>query len=229
MLAVSDALAADMAALGIPRSKIALNYTGLDRDRFRPLDHTGLRATLAASLGIALPANGPLIATVGALVVRKGQDLVMAALAELPGAHLLIVGKGEDDRHLRRLASDLRVADRVHFLGSVDHDLLPVILSAADVMALPSSHEGLANAWVESLACGTPLVIAEAGGARELVTGDGAGAIVARNVDAVRAGIADVLERKLPALAVTAFADRFSWQNNAADLAAHFTRFARQA
>ncbi len=229
LLAVSDALAADMAALGMPRSKIALNYTGLDRDRFRPLDHTGLRATLAASLGIALPAKGPLIATVGALVARKGQDLVIAALADLPGAHLLVVGKGDDDRHLRRLAGDLRVADRVHFLGSVDHDLLPVILSAADVMALPSSHEGLANAWVESLACGTPLVIADAGGARELVTGDGAGLIVVRDVDAVRAGIADVLARKLPTRAVTAFADRFSWQNNAADLAAHFTRFARRA
>ena len=53
-----------------------------------------------------------------------------------------------------RLGNLLRIADRVHFLGILDHDLLPPVLSAADAMVLPSSSEGLANAWIEALPAG---------------------------------------------------------------------------
>jgi teichuronic acid biosynthesis glycosyltransferase TuaC len=224
LLAVSQALADDMVALGMSRQKIALNYTGLDRDRFRPLDNVALRSTLSKEMGIALPATAPVFSTVGALVQHKGQDLVIGALAKFPGAHLLLVGKGGDERHLCNLAQDLRVADRVHFTGSVDHDLLPLILSSSDAMVLPSAREGLANAWVEALACGTPIVISDVGGARELLTGPDAGVIVARTVEAVAQGMAQVLAAKANPQAVSAYAERFSWDRNAADLAAHFER-----
>nr|WP_137676058.1 glycosyltransferase [Parerythrobacter lutipelagi] len=224
LLAVSQALARDMTEMGMPAHKIALNYTGLDRDRFRPLNHVGLRAMLAKSLGIELPATGAVFSTVGALVQRKGHDLVIGALGHFPGAHLLLVGKGEDEKHLRTLAKDLQVDDRVHFVGSVDHDLMPVILSASDAMVLPSAREGLANAWVEALACGTPIVISDAGGARELVTGPEAGVIVERTVDAVAGGMARILAAPQNRQVVASYADRFSWQQNAADLAAHLER-----
>jgi glycosyltransferase involved in cell wall biosynthesis len=116
------------------------------------------------------------------------------------------------------------VAERVHFLGSLDHDLVPLVLSAADAMVLPSSSEGLANAWVEALACGTPLVITDAGGARELVTAPEAGRIVARDpltiADGVRALLADPPLRE----DVAALAARFSWQANAEALAAYYER-----
>ena len=60
--------------------------------------------------------------------------------------------------------------------------MLPALLSAADAMVLPSASEGLANAWIEALACGTPLVITDVGGAREVVTGpDGWAASRARS------------------------------------------------
>jgi teichuronic acid biosynthesis glycosyltransferase TuaC len=58
------------------------------------------------------------------------------------------------------------VAERVGFLGAVPHEDLPALYCAADVMALPSASEGLANAWVEALACGTPIAISDVGGAR---------------------------------------------------------------
>ncbi|MCR2832917.1 glycosyltransferase [Parerythrobacter lacustris] len=224
LIAVSQALADDMVALGMSRRKIALNYTGLDRDRFRPLGNVALRSTLSKELGIALPATAPVFSTVGALVQHKGQDLVIGALAKIAGAHLVLVGKGEDERHLRNLAQDLRVADRVHFTGSVDHDLLPLILSTSDAMVLPSAREGLANAWVEALACGTPIVISDVGGARELLTAHTAGVIVERTVEAVAQGMEQVLAAKADPQAVAAFAERFSWDRNAADLAAHFER-----
>ena len=101
VLAVSEALAQDMAALGMDRGRIAIHYTGLDRDRFRPLQNAGLRRMLGERLGVALPEKGPLIATVGALIERKGQKMVVRALAQLPDAQLLLVGKGPDEPQAR--------------------------------------------------------------------------------------------------------------------------------
>ncbi|MFZ1741277.1 MAG: glycosyltransferase [Pontixanthobacter sp.] len=224
LLAVSQALARDMSALGMDYNKITLHYTGLDRDRFRPLENVGLRSMLGQSLNLELPEGKPLLASVGALIERKGQDLAIGALASIPGAQLLIVGKGPDEQHLHNLARDMRVEERVHFLGSVDHDLLPVILSAADIMVLPSASEGLANAWVEALACGTPLVISDAGGARELVTSPEAGLIVERTPEAVTAGIKQLLANPPARYAVAATADRFSWEEHARLLGTYYNR-----
>ena len=215
VLAVSEALAADMAALGMDRGKIAIHYTGLDRDRFRPLQNAGLRRMLGEKLDLPLAEKEPLLATVGALIERKGQALVLRALADLPDARLLLVGRGPDEARLRSLAGELGIADRVHFLGLLDHDLLPLVLSAADAMVLPSASEGLANAWVEALACGTPIVIADVGGARELVRGAAAGLIVAREPTAIAEGVRTILDNP-PVPAETArIVEQFGWASHA--------------
>ena len=220
LLAVSEALAADMVARGLPGEKIVVHYTGLDRALFRPLDRAASRAMLAARFG--LPAEGPLLATVGALIPRKGQQLAIRALARIPGARLALVGTGPDQATLELLARDSGMADRVHFLGSLDHALLPAVLSAADAMVLPSASEGLANAWVEALACGCPLVISDAGGARELVTGPTAGRIVARDADAIAGAVRELLADPPARERVAECAARFSWDANAAALAGYY-------
>ena len=224
LLAVSRTLAGEMAELGMERGKITVHYTGLDRDRFRPLGHPGLRGKLGEALGIALPEHQPLLATVGALIERKGQDLVIGTVASIPEARLLLVGTGEDEKHLRELAEAMRVADRVHFLGTLDHDLLPLVLSAADLMVLPSRSEGLANAWVEALACGTRVVTSDIGGARELIASPDAGLLVERNTDALIAGIKHLLANPVPKERVAASVAQFDWKVNAAALAAHYDR-----
>lgn len=224
LLAVSQALASDMAALGMDRSKITVHYTGLDRERFRPLAHPGLRTRLNETFAIALPETQPVLCSVGALIERKGQDLVIGALGHLPGAHLVLVGKGADEGHLRNLAADLGLAARVHFVGSLDHDTLPLVLSASDAMVLPTRNEGLANAWVEALACGTPVVTCDVGGVRELVTGPAAGELVDRTIPSIVEGIAAVLARKTARDRVASAVARFDWKTNAADLAAYYER-----
>lgn len=222
LLAVCGSLASEMAQLGMPRSKIRVHYTGLDRDRFRPLEHTQLRAQISRELNFALPDNAPLLTCVGALIERKGQDIAIGALPRIAGARLVLVGKGDDEVHLRDLARDLGVADRVHFAGSIDHDLLPLVLSASDAMVLPTSNEGLANAWVEALACGTPVVTCDVGGAREIITNNTAGRLVERTPEAVAAGVNDVLNNPPMRQAVAAMAEKFSWDTNAIELAAHY-------
>jgi len=222
LLAVSEALADDMAAIGLPRDRITVHYTGLDRSLFRPLGRERSRARLAQELGVALPGDAPLLATIGALIPRKGQQFVVRALARLPSAHLALVGAGPDRGALETLVREAGLGGRVHFLGSLDHALLPVVLSAADAMVLPSGSEGLANAWVEALGCGCPLVITDVGGARELVTRPEAGRIVARDADAIAEAVRALLAAPPAREAVAECAARFSWEANAAALAGYY-------
>jgi glycosyltransferase involved in cell wall biosynthesis len=224
LLAVSHDLAGQMVDMGMDAQRITVHYTGLDRDRFRPLGHTQLRRQLSEELGFAMPDNAPLLACVGALIERKGQSIAIAALRDIPGARLVLVGKGEDEARLRALAASQGVAERVHFAGSLDHDVMPLILSAADVMVLATMAEGLANAWVEALACGTPVVTCDVGGARELINDPAAGRLVARTPAAVAAGINAMLNAPPPREAVAALTEHFSWNTNAAALAAHYER-----
>ncbi|CAN5375877.1 glycosyltransferase family 4 protein [soil metagenome] len=213
MLAVSAAMRESMIALGMPEDRIHVHYTGVDLDRFAPGD----RAAAKAARGL----SGPVIATVGALIPRKGQALVIDALATLPGATLLLIGEGPDRDALATQAERLGLAHRVRILGPVPHADLPGWLGAADVMCLPSASEGLANAWVEALACGTPIVITDVGGARELLDGPGAGRIVARESGAIAGGIATILADPPDPETVRAPALRFTWEANAVALEAH--------
>jgi glycosyltransferase involved in cell wall biosynthesis len=103
----------------------------------------------------------------------------------------------------------------MHVLGSLDHTLLPVVLSAADAMVLPSASEGLANAWVEALACGCPLVITDAGGAAELLTRPEAGRVVPREADAIANAVNALLADPPDRDAVAATVERFSWPAHA--------------
>ena len=117
LLAVADGLADDLAALGVDRAKITVHRTGLDRAVFRPLD----RAECRIKLG--LPLNPPVLACVGALIERKGQCFAIEALAQMPGAILLLAGTGPDEGRLRALAASLGLTERVHFLGAVPHEI----------------------------------------------------------------------------------------------------------
>ncbi len=224
LLAVSEALKRDMTALGLPESKITVHYTGLDRDLFRPLGREQSRRKMAEDFNVRLKDGERLLASVGALIPRKGQHFVIRALTQLPDTQLALIGMGGDEGALRQLAIELGVPNRVHFLGSLDHGQLPVVLSAADAMVLPSASEGLANAWVEALACGTPLVITDAGGARELVRTPEAGRIVARNPQDVAEGVREVLAADYAPQDVAKTVAQFSWDANAAALAEYYAR-----
>ncbi len=224
LLSVSAALADDMAAIGLPRDKITMHYTGLDHALFRPIDRVDARRRLARDLSVELRDDERLIASVGALIPRKGQSFAIRALRALPDTHLVLVGMGSDRAGLEELAGELELQDRVHFLGSLDHAALPIVLSAAQALVLPSASEGLANAWVEALACGCPLVITDAGGAREVVTAPQAGRIVERDANAIAAGLREVLATDYAPQDVAAMAARFSWQNNAQALATYYDK-----
>lgn len=218
LLAVSEGLADDLAALGAPRERITIHRTGIDADLFRPYDQRLCRD----SLGV--PRDARVLACVGALIPRKGQRHAIEALAQLPGALLLVAGTGPDEAALKALAVKLRVADRVRFLGAVPHGELPALLNAADVFVLPTASEGLANAWVEALACGTPVVTSDIPGARELITRSEYGRLVPREGTTLAAALRDLLDNPPAREAVREAVAEMSWQANAAALVAHWQR-----
>lgn len=216
LLAVSGALRQDMIDLGMPEDRIKLHYTGLDHGRFRPIARSEARAAILALPGFTVPSGSPLLITPGALIARKGQRYAIDALAQLPKAHLALAGAGEDEAALKSHVKAEGLGDRVHFLGQLAHDQLANLLCAADVMVLPSASEGLANVWVEALACGTPIVIPDIGGAREVVSDPSAGRIVECDSAAIAAAVSDLLANPPSQTEVAANAARFSWEKNAA-------------
>lgn len=220
LLSVSQALRADMIALGMPEERIAVHYTGLDRSVF----NVRLRGRAEKT---ALGVTGPLIVSVGALIARKGQGIAIEALADIPNATLALIGHGPARADFAAAAARLGVSDRVRFLGSLPHGAIADWLAAADAMVLTSVSEGLANAWVEALACGTPIVIPDVGGAREVLDRPEAGLLVAREPRAVASAINAILADPPEPEAVAATVDRFSWERNTNQLYEHLAALTR--
>jgi len=103
---------------------------------------------------------GPHLVAVGRLARQKGVDVLLAAFAQLrkevPSAQLWILGDGEDRATLERLADDLEVAGAVHFEGVVANPF--AFVARSDVFVSAARYEGVSNAILEALVCGTPVV-----------------------------------------------------------------------
>lgn len=101
-----------------------------------------------------------------------------AAVPDLPGVDLLMVGDGPLRAELESLAIDLRIRDRVKFLG-IRSDI-PDLMRAADVFALTSLSEAASLTLLEAMASGLPAVVTEVGGNPEIVRHDQEGLLFLR-------------------------------------------------
>lgn len=203
---VCQALKEALISLGAPESRIRVVLHGVDLSLFRPSDD---RAETRRDLGLVRPT----LLSVGHLIERKGHDLVISAMRALPDMELLVAGDGEEEINLRRLAQEIHVADRVHFLGHVSQDQLVNYYNAADALVLASSREGIANVIMEALACGTPVVATAVWGAPEVITSPVAGVLIKERSEAALADGVKCLLGNLPARSATRkFVEPYTWE-----------------
>jgi len=139
--------------------------------------------------GVRLPAEGPAplprepsILAMGSLAQKKGFDILLRAFSlvreRMPEARLTIVGDGPERPRLAQLASSFGVADAVTFPGVVTGEEKEALLSRARVFVCSSRREPFANANLEAMAVGRPIVATRVGGNVEMVEHEVSGLLV---------------------------------------------------
>jgi glycosyltransferase involved in cell wall biosynthesis len=146
---------------------------GVDLSRF-----TLTRAEARSRL--SLPPDAPLVLFLGRMVRQKAVDLIpgiaLRVRASVPNVRFLLAGVGPLESLVRSECRRLGISDSVELLGRRDD--VPVLLTAADVLMLPSRYEGLANVVLEAQAARTPAVVTDVEGTRELVESGRTGVVV---------------------------------------------------
>ena len=180
---------------GVPRERIDVIENGVDLARFAPLDED---ARARARREWAMP--GRVLVVPGRVCAQKNQREVLRALADLQArralpsdARVVFAGRGSPPVYadaLRTYASFVGLSRHVEFVGVVGP--IERLVGAADGVLLPSRWEGLPNAVIESMACGTPAIVSPAANVDGLVE-DGREGLVCAGTDAP--SIARALER----------------------------------
>lgn len=108
----------------------------------------------------------------------KGIETLLFALCQTPSYRWYFVGGGSDLPRLRRMATELKIADRVTFTGRVSNGELEGYYKRCRLFAMPSAKEGLGLVYLEAMARGKPCIAANAGGAAEVVSPDETGSLI---------------------------------------------------
>lgn len=220
VITVSAGLKRGLAALGAAPGKITVLRNGVDLGLFRPSAAAARQAARAQ-----WRMEGPTLLSVGGLIPRKGHELTIAALAQLPAWRLVIAGEGPEHAALLAQAAKLGLQNRVRLLGAVPHADLPALYGAADISVLASAREGWANVLLESMACGTPVVASPIPGNDEVIQSRAAGLIAGARSAAALAAAITALAADPPARDETArYAAAFSWDATSAGQLALFQR-----
>jgi glycosyltransferase involved in cell wall biosynthesis len=165
----------ELVRLGVPRSRITVIPSGVNRRRFGP--H-----------GPAVPRTPGLrrVLTVGRMVPRKGFEEVVRAMPHIPDAECVVVGgppaaqlaREPYARHLTDLAASLGVADRIRLAGAVPAADMASWYRSADVVVAAPWYEPFGLTPLEAMACGVPVVASAVGGLTDTVVDGYTGELV---------------------------------------------------
>jgi glycogen synthase len=179
---------------GVSPDRITPIQNGIDSRDLEPVasDLDALRARYAQ-------ADERLVLLVGRLVYEKGFHLALDALApvieKLGGVRFVVAGTGTAEGELRRQARRLGLDRNGVFLGWVGDDMLHSLYRISDLCIVPSIYEPFGLVALEAMASGCLCVVADTGGLREVVPGDGTVGLRFPSRDA--AALQEVLERVL--------------------------------
>jgi glycosyltransferase involved in cell wall biosynthesis len=186
---------------GLDPARVAIMPGTFDPVLFQPRERS---PRLLARLGLEL--EQPVLLTVARLAGRerhKGYDVVLEALptilAEVPGLHYVLVGKGDDRPRIERRIVELGLERHVTLTGFVPDDELPDYYNLCNLFAMPSKREGFGIVYLEAMACGKPTIAGNRDGARDALADGELGVLVdPDDVAAFGAAAVEVLNGRHP-------------------------------
>jgi glycosyltransferase involved in cell wall biosynthesis len=164
--------------LHIREEKISVIHVGCDLTFFKPRPAHEI-AALKKQMGLDLDTMHILF--VGAILVRKGLDVLFKSLAEIKAPSrpvLLIAGAGPEHGLLENLAKTLGISDSVRWLGVKHPGEISALYAVSDIFVLPSRTEGTPTVMLEAMASGTPAIVSRVGGVPEVIAHDKNGFMV---------------------------------------------------
>lgn len=162
---------------GLEPSRVRVIPNYVDTEQFRPLE--------------SVEKTAGLVCAISRLESQKNLAALLSALTGLPGVRLALVGEGSLRAALERQAIAERIP--VEFLGYVPHNQLPALLNRAELFVLPSHYEGHPKALLEAMACGLPIIGADAPGIRDIIAHGHTGWLCAGSPEALREAITTLL------------------------------------
>ncbi len=160
VVAVSQQVRQELLDIGVPKERIPVILCGVDLQEFSP--GKGDRKKYG------LPEQVPLACFMGDIKTnRKNLDTVLHALVQVPNLHLAVVGNTVGSPY-PQLAEELKLGDRVYFLGRQPD--VSAIMRSVDFFVFPSRYEPYGLVIIEAMASGLPVITATSAGAAEIVT-----------------------------------------------------------
>jgi D-inositol-3-phosphate glycosyltransferase len=214
---------------GVLPDRIGVVPCGVNPELFKPVDRN------EASIETGLD-NGKIILYVGRIDPLKGIANLIKAFSYLEdnqNIKLAVIGGGESSReetaHLKELAQELGVEDRILFTGTVKQDIMPFYYSAADVCVIPSFYESFGLVALESLSCGTPIVASNVGDLRNIVRQGETGYVIDGNdpeqlAEKITLILNKPADERESISSIRDSVKEFAWANIAEDLADEFIR-----
>ena len=203
-------------------ANVTVIYNGIDSEKFSPEKQPGGRLR---------------VLSVGNLIPIKGHALLLRAFAtalrDVPACSLEIIGDGPERKKLTRFASELGIANSVHFHGRQSRDYVAEVMRQCTVFALPSTYEGLGCVYLEAMACAKPAIGCRGQGIEEVIEHGKSGVLVAPGnerelTDALLTLLRDKeLRRRMGTNARAVILDRFTLHHQGQQLAEIYRRSAR--
>ena len=139
---------------------------GVDLEKFSNPD---VKKTLILSQKLGIKPDEKIIITVSRLTYKNAVDIIVRAMSFIKTeARLLIVGGGEEEKKLKKLARELKVENKIVFAAG-SYDEIPAYLKLGHVLVRPSRSEGLGTAFLEAMAAGLPIIATSVGGIKDFL------------------------------------------------------------